>query len=86
MLSNYLKIALRNIARQKIYALINISGFAIGIACCLMILIYVQDELKYDRHHENGKDIYRIATDAKIGDQELNFPYTDRKASCRERV
>ena len=60
MLKNYLKIALRNIRRHKGYSFINIAGLAIGMACCILILLWVQDELSYDRFHENGKDIYRI--------------------------
>ena len=60
MLKNYLKIALRNLKRHKGYSFINIAGLAIGMACCILILLWVQDELSYDRFHENGKDIYRI--------------------------
>ncbi|MQY60287.1 FtsX-like permease family protein [bacterium] len=60
MLKNYLKIALRNIKRHKGYSFINIAGLAIGMACCILILLWVKDELSYDRFHENGKDIYRI--------------------------
>jgi len=60
MLKNYLLIALRNIFRQKSYSLINISGLAIGIMSCLLILMYVSDELSYDRFHERGDRIYRL--------------------------
>ena len=60
MFKNYLKIALRNLKRHKGYSFINIAGLAIGMACCILILLWVQDELSYDRFHENGKDIYRI--------------------------
>ena len=60
MLKNYLKIALRNVRRNPVYALINVMGLALGIACCLLIGLYVQDERSYDRHHENGDRIYRI--------------------------
>jgi len=60
MLRNYLRIALRNIARQKGYAVINISGLAIGIMSCLLIMLYVTDELSYDRFHEKGDRIYRL--------------------------
>ena len=71
MFKNYLKITFRNLVRHKGYAFINIAGLAIGITCCLLILIYVQDELAYDKHHKQGKDIYRIAIDARIGNQDL---------------
>jgi len=60
MLKNYLKIALINLKRHKGYSFINIAGLAIGMACCILILLWIQDELSYDRFHENGKDIYRI--------------------------
>ena len=60
MFKNYLKITLRNIKRHKAYSLINILGLAIGIALCVLILVYVQDELSYDNFHENGDRIYRI--------------------------
>jgi putative ABC transport system permease protein len=59
MFTNYLKIALRNILKHKSYAFVNIAGLAVGIACCLLILLYVQDELSYDRFHQNAAQIYR---------------------------
>jgi predicted permease len=58
MFKNYLKIALRNFIRQKGYTFINVAGLAIGIACCIMIMLWVQDELSYDRFHENADDLY----------------------------
>jgi len=54
MFENYLKVAVRNLLRYKTYSFINISGLALGITCCLLILLYVQDELSYDRYHENS--------------------------------
>jgi len=60
MLRNYLKTALRNLLRHKSYSFINISGFAIGIACCIFIFLWVQDELSYDQFHENIDDLYRV--------------------------
>jgi putative ABC transport system permease protein len=62
MIINYLKIAFRNLVKHKAFSLINISGLAIGMACCLLIVIFVQDELSYDRFHENADRIYRIAS------------------------
>ncbi|MBD3414279.1 MAG: FtsX-like permease family protein [Candidatus Aminicenantes bacterium] len=59
MLKNYLRIAFRNLKRHKLYSFINISGLGIGLACCLLIFIYVKHELSYDRFHENSKRIYR---------------------------
>lgn len=60
MLSNYLKTAARNLWRNKIYSFINITGLAIGLACCLLIFLFVQDELSFDRFHANGRRIYRL--------------------------
>ncbi len=61
MFKNYLKIAFRNILRYKGYSFINIAGIAVGIACCLIILIFVQNELTYDSYHNDSERIYRIA-------------------------
>lgn len=61
MLRNYLKIALRNLAKHKVNTAINMAGLAIGMACCLLIILYVTDELSYDRHWPNGNRIYRMA-------------------------
>ncbi len=60
MLKNYLKIAFRNLIKHKGYTLINVLGLAIGIGACMLILLYVQDELRYDNFHENGDKIIRI--------------------------
>lgn len=60
MLKNYIKIALRNLKKYKAYSLINITGLAIGMACCILIIQYVRDELSYDLHHEKADRIYRL--------------------------
>jgi len=60
MLTNYLKTALRNLIKHKAYASINVLGLAIGMACCLMTLLYVRDELSYDRFHEKADQVYRV--------------------------
>ena len=67
MFRNYLKIALRNIRRHKGYSFINIAGLAIGMACALLILLWIQDELSFDRFHENGDNIYRIIVEDEQG-------------------
>ena len=63
MLRNYFKIAFRNITRHKAYSIINISGMAIGLASSILILLWVQYELSYDKFHKNAGQIYRIITD-----------------------
>lgn len=70
MLKNYLKIALRNIIRQKQYSLINIIGLAVGMACCILIFVYVDYELSYDRHHPDADRIYRTTMHFKMADRE----------------
>lgn len=60
MLKNYLKIALRNLLKYKVYSFINVLGLAVGMASCILILLYVRDELSYDRHHEHAEQIYRV--------------------------
>jgi len=60
MFINYFKIALRQIKRQKGYSFINISGLAVGMACCILILLWVQDEFSYDKFHENADHICRV--------------------------
>ena len=64
MLRNYFKIALRNILRHKAYSAINISGLAIGMASSILILLWVQNELSFDKFHTNADRIYRITADA----------------------
>ena len=61
MLKNYLIIFLRNIKRHKLYSLINILGLAVGIACTILILLWVQDELSFNQFNENINNIYWIA-------------------------
>ncbi len=64
MLKNYLKIALRNLVHHKAYSLINISGLAIGMTASILILLWVQNELSYDRFNDNADRIYRITCNA----------------------
>lgn len=66
MYKNYLKVALRNIRQHKGYSLINIVGLAVGIACCILILLWVQDELSFDSFHKNGDNIYRVLQDVHL--------------------
>ena len=69
MLRNYLSVALRNLRRHPAYSLINISGLAIGMATCILILLYIQDELGYDRYHPHADRVYRIVDDIESGGQ-----------------
>ena len=60
MLKNYFRVAIRTLLRQKGYASINVVGLAVGIACCVFLLLFVRDELSYDRFHEDADAIYRV--------------------------
>jgi len=68
MFKNYLKIALRNLRKQKIYSIINISGLAIGMSCFLLIFMYIRFELSFDSYHENSDRIYRLVESYKSRD------------------
>ncbi len=72
MFKNYFKTALRNLSRQKGYSFINITGLAIGMACCLLILMFINDELSYDNYHEKADRIYRVILHLKYGGREQN--------------
>ena len=60
MIRNYLKVALRAILRNKLTSFINIAGLAFAMTCCLLIFLFIQDELRYDRYHSKANRIYRI--------------------------
>src|SRR5580693_6359737 len=60
MFKNYLKTAVRNLLRNKVYSFINIAGLSLGLACCMLIFLYSKDEVSYDRFHKNKENIYRI--------------------------
>ncbi len=60
MFGNYLTVILRHLFRHRVYSAINVLGLAIGLASCILIMLYVQDELSYDQHHERRDRIYRI--------------------------
>ncbi|MBA4849337.1 ABC transporter permease [Emticicia sp. BO119] len=72
MISNYFTIAWRNIHRNKAFSAINIMGLALGMACSLLILLWIQDELSVDNYHANGKQLYKLRNrqyyDGKIVD------------------
>ena len=76
MFVNFLKTAIRNIFRQKSYVIINIIGLAVGIACSLLILLFIKYELGYDKFNEKYDRIYRIVLDGKIGETEIMGAYT----------
>lgn len=72
MLQNYFKVALRTILKSKFYSALNIAGLAIGFAACLMIGIYIYDEVSYDKFHHDHQNLYMVALHGRIGEQELH--------------
>ena len=70
MIKNYFKIAFRNLFKHKVYSFINIFGLAIGIGCCLLIGLYVQNEWSYDTFHSKSDRIYRVWTQSTASDGE----------------
>ncbi|HLP47875.1 MAG TPA: ABC transporter permease, partial [Candidatus Kapabacteria bacterium] len=69
MLKNYLKVAFRTLGKQKSTSFINIACLTIGISVCLFLLLWVQDELSYDRFHENANRIYRVPSQVEVNNQ-----------------
>lgn len=76
MFKNFIKIAYRNIVRHKSYAFINIMGLSIGLACTILIGIYVVNQLSFDRFHEKSDRIYRLFLDGKMGTNKFLGPAT----------
>ena len=72
MLKNYLKTALRNLWKNKGFSAINIFGLATGVATCLVIMLYVMDELSYDKYNVNADRIYRIDNQIQFGDNKYD--------------
>ncbi|MGB5274021.1 MAG: ABC transporter permease, partial [Flavobacteriaceae bacterium] len=75
MFRNYLKIAWRNLLKNKGYTAINISGLAVGVCCFLLLSMFVKSEYSYDRSHEKADRIYRVWQDENYGPKE-NFVNT----------
>jgi len=76
MFINNLKYALRSIGRHKFHALLNIVGLAIGLACTILILLYLRDELSFDKHHEKYNRIIRLESDFNISGRHDKFAVT----------
>ena len=76
MIRNYLKIAIRNLWKNKTFSFINIAGLAIGLSCFLLIALYVLDELSFDKYNANADRIYRINSDIRFGGADLHMPVT----------
>ncbi|HYE53724.1 MAG TPA: ABC transporter permease, partial [Chitinophagaceae bacterium] len=76
MISNYLKIAFRNLLKYRFISFINLFGLTVGLTCCLLILTYILNELSYDRHHDQADNVYRVTrsfNNAQTGVQWLHL-------------
>src|ERR1700693_2393967 len=72
MFQNYFKIAFRNLLRNKAYSFINIFGLALGLAVCLLITLFVSDELSYDKFNVKADRIYRVNADFNVNGTQFN--------------
>jgi putative ABC transport system permease protein len=76
MFRNYFKTAWRNLQRNKIYSFINIAGLSIGLACSMLIMLYVKDEVSFDKFHSNVNSIYRVTRES-VGPDNGGKPQKD---------
>jgi len=76
MWKNHLKIALRNLLNNKIFSAINIFGLAIGLACCILMFLFIQHEVSYDKFHANAKNLYRVTSIAEGTNGKTNLAVT----------
>ena len=73
MISNYFKVAWRNLLKNKVFSFINIIGLATGLTCFILITLYVSDEISYDKYNEKAERIYRINSFIRLGGSELKL-------------
>ncbi|MEP0006890.1 MAG: ABC transporter permease [Balneola sp.] len=76
MLRNYFKIAWRNLVRNKSYAVLNVLGLSVGLACCIIITLYVTNELSYDKFHDNYNELYRVVETMEVEGKEETYAST----------
>jgi putative ABC transport system permease protein len=75
MLSNYIKVAIRQLMKNKVFSFINIFGLSVGVACCVLLTMFIQDEFSYEKHFKDHERVYRIYTTFKKDDV-MEFPRT----------
>ncbi len=76
MIKNYFKIAWNNLKKNKVFSFINIFGLSVGLASCMLITLYIINELSYDRYQKNGENIYQLATTFIQQGKETSIPNT----------
>ena len=82
MLANFIKVIFRYLSRKRFFAALNITGLSIGTACCILIYLFVRNEMSYDRFHTDAKEIYRVIRQSQINGMPYNigitsFPFAD---------
>ncbi len=86
LIRSYVKIAYRNMKKQRVYSFINIAGLSIGMACCILILLYVKDELSYDQYHRNADSIYRVTTFEESGNHHYGGAAFGAMRACADEL
>src|SRR5690348_3756335 len=81
MFRNYLRTPYRNLVRQKVFSLINITGLALSLTAVWLISLFVLDELSYDRYHEKSDRIYRLVSHGKWGEEKFDITGTSALAA-----
>src|SRR6478672_5026496 len=76
MFQNYLKVAWRNLMKSKIFSFINIIGLSVGLTCCMLISVYLYNEVSYDKYHKNRDQLYQLATTFVAAGKEDKTPNT----------
>lgn len=76
MFKNYFKTAFRNIAGQKVFSFINITGLALSLTAVWIISLYIADELSYDSYHEKADRIYRVVSHGRWGEEKFDITIT----------
>ena len=77
ILNNYIKVASRNLLRHKVFSFINITGLSIGLACCMLIILYTKDEVSFDQFHEKKDQIYRVTATITNEDNQIKLGSTN---------
>ncbi len=73
MLKSYIKVAIRNLLRYKVYSIVNIVGLALGITSTILLALFVQNELSYDNYYPESENMYRVTAEFKMGNEEYNL-------------
>src|SRR3954471_22938941 len=76
MIKTYLRLAYRSLVKNKLFAFINVFGLAIGLTCCLLISMYIYQELSYDAHQQLGDRLYQLGTASTVEGKENRYGRT----------